>query len=150
MNFGYKTLSRGSKGLIAEVLNLQPSHSAHIQLLRSLVVSAIALIVDFGSLVFMAQEMGIHYLVAATIAFGFGVTVNYILSVKWVFASRKLASRHHEFTIFVIITAIGLGLNLLIIAGMVELLKADYRVGKVVSTIIVFFWNFLVRKKLLF
>jgi putative flippase GtrA len=121
-----------------------------VQLTRSLIVSAIALVVDFSALIILKQEFGINYLLAAAISFSLGVLVNYSLSVKWVFAYRQLSSKTHEFIIFVVITALGLLFNLLIIAGMVELLKADYRVGKLVSTVVVFFWNFLARKKILY
>lgn len=66
------------------------------------------------------------------------------------FAKRKLANRHAEFAIFTIICAVGLGLNLIIIAGLVQLVHFDYRWAKAVSTVIVFFWNFLARKKILY
>ncbi len=136
--------------LIKETCTLERSSNYMIQFIRSLIVSVIALIVDFSTLVFLKQVVGINYLVAAALGFSVGVLVNYVLSVTWVFAERKLAKRSHEFLIFVVITGFGLIFNLLIIAGMVELLKIDYRVGKAVSTIVVFFWNFLARKKILY
>lgn len=141
------------KQLIAlglESLTLTRSRKTSVQLIRSLVVSVIALVVDFGGLIIFKEIFGINYLVAATLSFLLGVTVNYFLSVWWVFADRKLASKKMEFTIFVIICAIGLGLNLMIISGMVELMHIDYRIAKIVSTIVVFFWNFIARKKILY
>ncbi len=136
--------------LLKEIFEPSPSHRSAVQFLRSLVVSVAALIVDFGLLVFLKEVVDMHYLLAATLSFGAGVVVNYILSVKWVFANRKFASRRAEFVIFTIICGIGLGLNLLIIAGFVQLLHFDYRVAKGISTIIVFFWNFVARKKILY
>lgn len=136
--------------LLKESCNLTPSNRATVQMVRSLVVSVIALIVDFGSLVILKEVFGVHYLLAATISFGFGIAVNYTLSVKWVFARRKLANRHAEFVVFTIICTVGLGLNLVIIAGLVQLVHFDYRLAKAVSTVIVFFWNFLARKKILY
>ncbi|MET1033530.1 MAG: GtrA family protein [Candidatus Saccharimonadales bacterium] len=141
---------RWSWHLLGEVCRLAPSHRASVQFIRSLVVSVIALIVDFGLLVILKESAGMHYLLAATLSFGAGVVVNYLLSVKWVFAQRKLASRRKEFVIFTVICAIGLGLNLAIIAGFVQLFHFDYRVAKAISTVIVFFWNFLARKKILY
>lgn len=138
------------KDLIIETCKLKPSHNTLVQLVRSLVVSVIALIVDFGLLVILKEHFGVHYLLAATISFGCGVVVNYFLSIKWVFANRKLSSARNEFLIFVVITTLGLAFNLLIIAGMVNIGKVDYRVGKAVSTVIVFFWNFIARKKILY
>jgi len=101
-------------------------------------------------LVFFKEILGIHYLIAAAMSFGLGVVVNYTLSVRWVFAHRKLKNRKAEFMIFLIITTAGLGLNLVIIAGLVQIYGIDYRIAKVVSTIIVFFWNFIARKRILY
>lgn len=139
-----------SAAFLKECCELKPSHKSAVQLVRSLVVSVIALIVDFGMLVVFKEAFGVHYLLAAAISFSMGVVVNYALSVKWVFANRKLTSKHAEFVIFSIICTIGLGLNLVIIWGLVELLQFDYRAAKAVSTVIVFFWNFLARKKILY
>lgn len=143
-------LLRWGLPVLRESWGYKTSHRASVQMIRSLVVSVAALIVDFSVLVFLKEVMGVHYLLAATISFCGGVVVNYILSVKWVFAHRKLTSRHAEFVVFTIICAIGLGLNLGIIASLVQLVHIDYRLAKVVSTVIVFFWNFLARKKILY
>lgn len=136
--------------LAKESFEASPSSKTSIQLIRSLIVSVVALVIDFGGLIFLKEVFSINYLIAATISFLAGVTVNYALSVKWVFAERKLASRKAEFVIFVFICTIGLGLNLAIIAGMVQVGHLDYRVAKAVSTIVVFFWNFIARKKILY
>ncbi len=138
------------KDLIIECCRLKPSHNTLVQLIRSLVVSVIALVVDFGLLLIFKEVFGIHYLVAAALSFSCGVIVNYYLSIWWVFADRKLSSARKEFIIFVVITTLGLAFNLAIIAGMVNIGKVDYRVGKAVSTVIVFFWNFIARKKILY
>jgi putative flippase GtrA len=115
-----------------------------------MVVSVIAVIVNFGGSYILKEKLGVYYLLSAAGSFFMGVLVNYYLSVKWVFATRKLTSKHAEFLIFVVITGVGLLFNLLIIAGMVELVKVGYWIALVVATIIVFFWNFLARKKVLY
>jgi putative flippase GtrA len=144
-------LSTADIGIITkDVLSLEKNPKYHVQFLRSLIVSVAALIVDFSTLVFLKQVLGVHYIVAATLAFALGVLVNYFLSVNWVFTERQMANKTHEFIIFVVITGLGLIFNILIIAGMVELLHSDYRVGKAVSTVVVFFWNFVARKKILY
>lgn len=142
--------ARFSWAVLRESLKLQPSHQLSVQFVRSLVVSVIALIFDFGFLVILKELAGVHYLVAAALSFTIGVTVNYFLSIWWVFAHRKLSSRQAEYAIFVTINVIGLVLNLVIIAALVQLLDFDYRLAKAVSTVVVFFWNFAGRKKLLY
>jgi putative flippase GtrA len=145
-----KSLFVGLWELGLESIQLERSSKTSVQFIRSLVVSVIALVVDFGGLVILKEVFGVHYLLAATLSFLAGVTVNYYLSVWWVFAERKLASKKAEFSIFVIICTIGLGLNLGIIATMVQGLHIDYRIAKAVSTAVVFFWNFVARKKILY
>lgn len=136
--------------LLLESLEPTPSTNVKVQVVRSLVVSVLALAVDFSTLILFKEVVGLHYLVAATLSFSLGVVVNYTLSVRWVFATRKLANRHAEFIIFFVICAIGLGLNLIIMGGMVQGFAVDYRLAKAVSTVIVFFWNFIARKLILY
>lgn len=144
-----KLYSRGFR-LLMDSLHRTPSHDVSVQVVRSLVVSVIALVFDFGMLVVLKEVFGVHYLLAAALSFCLGVAVNYYLSVKWVFANRKLTNRHAEFTIFFTICAIGLALNLAIIALMVQRVGVDYKLAKGVSTAVVFFWNFIARKKILY
>ena len=139
-----------SWGVLKESLQLTPTHKLAVQFVRSLVVSVIALVFDFGLLIFFKQVLGINYLIAATLSFTVGVVVNYFLSIWWVFANHKLASKRAEMLIFLIINAAGLALNLLIIALLVQRAHIDYRVAKAVSTVVVFFWNFIIRKKILY
>ena len=52
-----------------------------------------------------------YYLVSALVGFTVSVVVNYILTFKFVFVRRDDMSRKKEFTIFLILSIIGMGLN---------------------------------------
>jgi putative flippase GtrA len=121
-----------------------------IQLFRYTFVGGIAFGVDFGLLFLLTEFAGIHYLVSAAISFSLGLATNYILSISWVFNTRNVSNRYHEFIIFGIIGIVGLGMNELIIWSCTEYLHFYYLVSKIVSTIMVYLWNFFARKKLLF
>ena len=121
-----------------------------IQLFRYCITGGTAAIVDFSSLYILTELINIHYLISAIIAFIFGLTTNYILSIFWVFNKRRLKSRFLEFIIFSIIGIVGLGLNELIIWYFTEYVHFHYLLSKVVSTIVIFSWNFLARKFILF
>jgi putative flippase GtrA len=138
------------KHLLKESAKRQPTHHFHVQFVRSAVVSVIAVLVNFGASYIFKEMLGMYYLLAASLSFFLGVLVNYFFSVKWVFAHRQLESKHMEFVIFVVITTVGLVFNLLIIAGMVEIAKTGYWVALLIATVLVFFWNFLARKKFLY
>ena len=105
---------------------------------------------DYGFLFLLTEVFGIHYLLSATISFILGLITNYLLSVVWVFNNRKLANRWAEFGVFAIIGVIGLGLNALIMYLCTDKIGIHYMLSKIISTVIVFFWNFFARKIILF
>ena len=121
-----------------------------MQLLRYTFVGGLAFLVDFGTLFILTEYVHVHYLVSAAIAFIFGLTVNYILSVKWVFNIRTVGNRWLEFLLFALIGLVGLGLNELFLWIITEILVIYYLISKIITTIIVYFWNFFARKYLLF
>lgn len=121
-----------------------------VQLVKSLFVGGVATLVDMGTLYVLNKVLGLHYIPAAIVGYVLGLVVNYVLSTYWVFNKRALDNAKLEFTVFAIIALIGLGLNLLIIWLMQDLLGIDVMIGKIVSTVIVYLWNFVARKKILY
>ncbi len=126
-----------------------PTNDGRIQLLRYFFVGGGAFAVDFG-LLYLLTEWGLYYLLSAALAFMTGLTVNYALSVKWVFQEHALHSRIVEFALFTAIGLVGLGLNETIIWMATELAGVYYLFSKIISTVAVFVWNFAARKYLLF
>ena len=145
-----------------EVLLKNPTNNWLIQLFRYCFVGGLAFLVDYGLLALLTEVFGLHYLVSATIAFIAGLVVNYFLSTSWVFRQSTLDSKWAEFFVFSCIGVVGLGLNNLIIMLFEKVLgprqvfgawlNADkyYIIGKVVATVVVFVWNFGMRKLLLY
>ena len=121
-----------------------------IQLFRYGFVGGAAFLVDYVVLVLLTEVFGMHYLLSATISFILGLVTNYLLSVVWVFNKRTLGNRWAEFAVFAIIGVIGLGLNALIMYVCTDKLGIHYMISKIISTVIVFFWNFFARKIILF
>ena len=120
------------------------------QLFRYGIVGGIAFVVDYGTLLFLTEVCHVHYLLSAGIAFVLGLVCNYVLSTRFVFGESRLKSQWAEFTAFLIIGAVGLVLNEIILYVCQDLIGIHYMLGKIISTVIVFFWNFLARRFLLF
>ena len=133
-----------------EILKKLKSNETLIQLFRYGIVGGIAFVVDYGSLYVLTEFCHCHYLVSAAIAFILGLIVNYLLSLKWVFTEQRFNNAWMEFAIFAIIGVIGLGLNELLIYAITEHIGLHYMIGKIISTVVVFFWNFFARKMVLF
>ena len=116
------------------------------QALRFCVVGIICTIIDFAVLILLREVFGVNYLIANIAAFTVSVIVNYILSMRYVFQGKKDSSKVKEFIIFVILSAIGLGLNEFLMWLCVSTFGMNYILGKVIATGIVMVYNFFSKK----
>ena len=133
-----------------QTLLKQSTNRLSIQFFRYIFVGGAAFIVDFGSLYFFTEYLGVYYLLSAAIAFTLGLIANYILSITWVFNNHTLNNRFYEFGIFAFIGIVGLGLNEIIIWYFTANLNFYYLYSKIISALIVLFWNFFARKFTIF
>ena len=116
-----------------------------LQLLKFGVVGVIAAVVDVGVLVFLKELLHTEVLLASGISFCVSVTVNYLLSMKFVFRG-KAQSKVREFVVFVLLSIGGLGLNQLILWVGVRFTEIYYLVVKVLAMVLVPIYNFITRK----
>ena len=116
------------------------------QFMKFGVVGVIAFVIDYGLMVFLTEVFGVPYLISATISFAVSVVFNYVASMRYVFKRKDDMSRRREFIIFIILSIIGLGLNDLFMWLMVDFASIDYRISKIVVTVLVAIWNFVTRK----
>ncbi|MGE4443313.1 MAG: GtrA family protein [Desulfomicrobium sp.] len=114
------------------------------------VVGLLAFVLDFSILFIFTEFLGVNYLLAAALGFISGLLLNYVLSLVWVFKKKCYDSRWKEFSIFALIGVGGLVLNELIIWLFTEEFGLHYTVSKIISTIVVFLYNFGLRKFILF
>jgi len=133
-----------------DLLFLRTSNDVKIQLFRYTLVGAAAFAVDFLSLWALTDFLNVYYLVSAAASFVAGLATNYLLSVRWVFRNRAIGNKGLEFSAFAIIGIVGLALNELIIWGLTERLSFHYLISKIISTVVIFLFNFFSRKYLLF
>lgn len=120
------------------------------QLVRYTFVGGLAFLIDFGTLYILTELAHLHYLLSAGIAFILGLLTNYFLSIRWVFATRTIRDKKLEFIIFAVIGLIGLGLNELFLWIFTDISGLHYLVSKILTAILVYLWNFSIRKLILF
>lgn len=138
-----------SPGIVRNFL-MGRSSKLSIEVFRSLIVSALSFIFDFGLLYVLTDMAHMYYLASATISYGTGMLVSYELSVKWAFGRRSLRNKTAEFLIFVIIGIVGMGLNALVLWVWTGMFGLHYLLGRLVSAVIGYIWKFVARKIALF
>lgn len=111
--------------------------------------SALALGVD-GGLLLLLTRLGVNYLIASGTGFTSGIAVTYLLSVSVVFRHRPILNRRREFIGFLGVGLAGLALTQGLMALWVELFRMTPGLAKIPTAGIVFAFNFVVRRALLF
>ena len=119
-----------------------------LQLIKFSIVGVIAAVIDVGVLVLLKELVQISVLLSSAISFCVSVTVNYILSMAFVFKSKE-QNKIKEFIIFTSLSIGGLCLNQLILWVGVSFIDIHYLAVKVLAMIIVTFYNFITRKIIL-
>lgn len=119
------------------------------QFMKFAAVGIFSFVVDWLLLVILTEGFRIDYLISTTVSFLVSVSLNYALSMKYVFEHRDDMSRKREFTIFAILSCIGLGLTDVLMFAGVTILNIAYQAMKVIATFCVTWYNFFTRKKFL-
>lgn len=118
------------------------------QIIKFGFVGVLCFVIDYGVMVLLCEVAGVSYLISCGIAFCISVVVNYILSMRFVFEAKN-ENKSFEFVVFVVLSAIGLGLTELLMWVMVDKFSVHYMLSKIVVTGIVMVYNFITRKVLL-
>lgn len=113
------------------------------------VISVAALACDYGLLIGLV-DCGLHYLIASFVSFSAGMAVSYALCVRFVFASRRADSREAEAAGFFAVGVAGLALTQLLLYLIVARGGLPVALAKVPTAGVVFLFNFLGRRGLVF
>ena len=119
------------------------------QFLRFAGVGTVSFFIDYATMVLLTEVFGVPYLVSTTVGFIVSVVFNYLASMRFVFTHKEEMSRKREFAIFVALSAVGLGLNDVLMWVGTSAVGIDYRITKVIATAVVTLYNFVSRKLLL-
>jgi len=129
---------------------LGKANNPYVQLLRYLFAGGIAFVADFSILYLLTEFLHIHYLWSSLAGFSAGLIITYLMSIYWIFDEKSKDNKAVELTIFIIIGAIGLGLTSLFMWLFTSFLLLHYLFSKILTTAIVFVWNFVAKKQILF
>ncbi len=129
------------------------------QILKFGIVGFVCFLIDFGITTGLTNLFGVHYLISKFLGFVISAIVNYILSIKFVFTQKKEMDRKKEFTVFLILSAIGLVINEVVMYVCIDGIYANNNflqtavsdglmvsISSVIATGIVMVYNFISRK----
>jgi putative flippase GtrA len=106
-------------------------------------VGATGVFIDFGFTWLCKEKAKIQKYIANSIGFTVGATSNYFLNRWWTFHSNnpELAM---EYSRFLLVSVIGLGMNTIIIWYLVSKRNRNFYISKLFAMGLVTFWNFFV------
>jgi putative flippase GtrA len=116
------------------------------QAAKYFIVGGFCTVLDFAMLFVLTHFAGLNYVTSSIISFMSGTVLNYYLCTFWIFKVRVVENRHYEFFYYAIITAIGLGINTLLIWSFTEFIGLYFMLSKLLATFVTYWWNFGARK----
>lgn len=137
-------------GLTKEFFQKEPSEIKYVQFLRFVAVGGFTASIDFFLYWILLRILNWHYIIAVTISFIIASSINYVISIIWVFFNGKYKNQMFEYLIFITFTLIGLLVNYLILYLGIERLEIDDLLVRLCSIIIVTIFNFLTKKFIVF
>jgi putative flippase GtrA len=111
------------------------------KLLKFGAVGCSGMIIDFGTTYLCKEILKINKFLSNGIGFVLAATSNYFLNRNWTFNSQS-EDIGTQYIQFMIVSAIGLGINSLVLYLLNEKLKWNFYFSKLIAIAITTIWNF--------
>lgn len=115
-----------------------------------LIVGGLATIVEWAGFWLFSEKLSIEYLLATALAFAISTFANWLFGRLLVFRGKQQQSLLREILSVYLASIVGLLLNLLIMFLLVQLLGVKKMIAKMAATVLVFTYNYLVRKLIIY
>ena len=120
------------------------------KIIKYSIVGGIAFIADFSIFYMAINFIGVNYFVSGIYSFIVGVFVNYFLARRFVFYNHNKVKKSTELLGVYLISGIGLLIHQFTIYSLVEFINSDIYVSKILASLVVFLWNYNMRRKYLY
>ncbi len=137
-----------SSGTLSEKIDDLINHQSLKDFVKYIAVGGIAFMADYAVL-YSCLSVHLHYLIATFLGFLTGLTLNYLLCLKWIWKGSK-ATTLKDILVFTTIGVMGLGITALLMWLSVDILNIDARIAKIYTAALVLLWNFSLRKIFVF
>ena len=106
------------------------------------IVGLLGTCIDFSTLVLQVELLKINIYIALTVSFVLAASSNHFFNRKFTFKSENPHIKNEYFK-FISVSIIGIFINILIIYSLSRLFNVHYLVSKIIATLLVLLWNFL-------
>ncbi|MBQ3670128.1 MAG: GtrA family protein [Treponema sp.] len=120
-----------------------------IQIFLYLIVGGLATLVEWGAFYALNTVCALHYAPATALAFILSTAANWLFGRLILFHASKQNTAGELLKIYAV-SIVGLLLNIAIMAVAVEKFAISEMISKILATGIVFGWNFLIRKLVIY
>lgn len=120
-----------------------------IKFIKFGIVGFSGLFIDFGFTYLCKEKFKIQKYVSNAIGFTMAATFNYIFNRIWTFKSKN-PDIIIEYSEFILISIIGLGINSLILYLIINRFKLNFYISKIFAIIVTTIWNFLANAMITF
>jgi cell wall teichoic acid glycosylation protein gtcA len=120
-----------------------------IQFFFYLIVGGLATIVEWVAFYVLSSLFKVHYAPATSLAFILSTAANWLFGRLIMFRDSKQSTAKELLKIYMV-SIIGLLMNIAIMFVAIEKLGIQEMISKIVATGIVFIWNFLIRKLVIY
>jgi putative flippase GtrA len=117
-------------------------HDFIYEFIKFAVVGTSGLIIDFETTYVLKEKARVFRYLASSAGFILAASSNYILNRLWTFHSTN-PQIFFEYSTFIIISVIGLGINNTILWIFSDKWKQNFYLSKLIATVLTIIWNFL-------
>ena len=121
-----------------------------MKIMKYAAVGGVAAATDFLIFALFAKLLKFNYLMIGAIGFIIATTVNYFLSIRFVFESGVRFGLQKEISLVFLISFLALGVNQAVLYVGIGILGWEMLFTKICATGAVFFWNFAGRSQFIF
>ena len=118
---------------------------------RYIFVGGISAVCDMSLFYLFNEIYRLDLIKSVMAAFSIATIVNYILCIEIIFkTARKLKNKIQEIAAILTVSLLGMCFNIALIYVMVEVFGIDGMTSKIIAIIMVFTWNYMARRKIVF
>ncbi|WP_369900907.1 GtrA family protein [Bacillus manliponensis] len=120
------------------------------ELISYLVFGVLTTAINIVSYAFLTKIVHMDYLIANTIAWVLSIIFAFVTNKLYVFNQRETKGILKEFLSFLFFRSLSYILDILMMIALVELLRADDLLAKIVTNIFVILFNYVASKYIIF